>query len=815
MTRLPRTHRLGTPALLAALGLLACLPDCLHADDAPPGLLYLAHFDEHPGADWAAGSRVPVLLTWPPRLVEGKFGRALLLSGRISQAIPAGDGNFDRRQGTIEMWLRPSWDGNDAKTHSIFSARVEKANYINLNKLDTNRLGVATGSGGVGSYTRVDADVSAWKAGEWHHLAIAWGEGELACFVDGEKIGEATGSVPLKRDVAELRLGPNFDAAVDELAIWAVRKESFDLGAPVAAPDMGPIELAPVGPTAVGELDRYAFDLAPTAQGYTVVPKHFVDEVNPQERPADAPDSKLSTFAAQGEWRTVGFVIYATRDLANLTIEPMALTGDDGAAIAPTSVGVFLNRRVMQRRAPRVADDDRVPTAALLDPARPLDLPKGHFKEVAVTVHVPADAKPGDYRGAVKIMADGTAAMEVPLALRVLPFRLQPSPRKEFGVYYLLELEKDVRRRVRADLQDIRDHHATHLFCWVGMEHRREGDRIVTSYRKLDEALSLLREFGFRGPQIVGTGFPQLAQLLGHDDVAEGQQGKSLVGDATYAEHVERAIRGLDGLRRKYPEFELVVTHMDEVLGRKRLPLYLHLTEPIRRVPEQRVYITLHTLPRPGVPEATQKLDPQMDVRGYNGHALDCWIQAGHTWDELAQSLDESGDEGWMYYNPHRPFYTAKWARIINGLYLWWSPLRVHCPYRYRTMRTYPLSFTHNMAYTVPSLDDGQPPIATRQWEGYRLGAQDAWYFTMLEDLAAAADERSPAQAASARRWLAQLRALMPRAEQIQKMPDDQRKNYPVVLTVASHLDGDRLESTRLRTAEEIVSLREAMGIKE
>ncbi|HUT87974.1 MAG TPA: hypothetical protein VMY37_00615 [Thermoguttaceae bacterium] len=589
-----------------------------------------------------------------------------------------------------------------------------------------------------------------------------------------------------------------------------------DLGTPVAAPDTGPVDVPQVGLPAVGELDRYHFELSPTPKGYVIQPKHFVDEVDPQERPADpAPDPKLSTFAARGEWQTVGFVIYATRDLGNLAVEPTELASDDGAAIGATNVGVFLNRRVMQRRAPRVPDDDRVPAAALLDPARPFDLPAGHFKEVTVTVHVPPDAEAGNYRGAVRITAEGAAAMELPLALRVLPFRLRPSSRKEFGVYYLLELDADVRRRVRAELQDVRDHHGTHLFCWVGMEHRRQGDRIVTSYRRLDEALALLREFGFRGPQIVETNFQQIARLLGHEDVAEGQDGKSLDGDAAYAEHVERAIRGLDGLRKKYPEFELVVTHMDEVLGRKRLSLYINLTKPIRRVPEQRVYITLHTLPRPGVPEATRKLDLQVDVRGYNGHALDCWIQAGHTWDELAQTLKESGDEGWMYYNPHRPFYTAKWARIINGLYLWWSPLRVHCPYRYRTMRTYPLSFTHNMAYSVPSPDDLGPPIATRQWEGYRLGAQDAWYFSMLEDLVTEAQERALPHAASARQWLEHLRELMPKAEQIQDMPDDERKNYPVVLTVASRLSGDQLEEVRLRTAEHIVSLRESLGIKE
>ena len=780
----------------------------LSAAEAPGGLVYLAHFDEHAGANWAVGRRAPALPTWRPRFEDGRFGKALSLGGNAWLAITANDGNFGRQQGTVEFWLRPNWDGNDGKAHQLFGARVEKGNYLNVNKLDTNTLGAATGAGGVGRYVRVETDVSHWQAGEWHHVAATWGDGRLAFFLDGEKVGEESGSVPLKRDVAQVRLGPGVDAAIDELAIWSVRKETFAMDAPVAAPDMGPVEMLEVGVPRVTELDRYHFELPVSPRWCTVVPKHFVDEVDPETRPDDTPaEAKLSTFAARGEWQNVGLVVYATSDLPGLAVVTTALRGGDGA-IPTESMQVFLNRRVMQRRAPRVPDDDRVPVAALLDPARPFDLPAGHFKEVTVTVRVPTDAAPGDYRGAVKLSSEGRS-LNVPLELRVFPFRLTPSPRKEFGVYYLMDMAPQARDGLIADLKDIRDHHCTHLFCWVGMEHRKEGDGVATSYAKLDEAAGLMRELGFRGTQIVQTGFQQMARLLGHEDVSEGQHGESLGEE--YARNVERAVRGLDRLKAKVPEIELITTHMDEVMGRKRLQLYLNLTAPIRRVPEQRVYITLHTLPYDYVPVATAKLDPQMDIRGYNGHALDCWIQAGHTWGELEDALEESGDEGWMYYNPHRPFYTAKWSRIINGLYMWWSAVRVHCPYRYRTMRTYPLSFSHNMAYSVRPMEDLVTPLATRQWEGFRLGAQETWYFCMLEDLVAEAEERGIEEAKPAREWLDRLRSTMPTAGEIQDMPDDERKNYPVVLTMASRLDGGAMEGIRRKTAGHIVELGAAL----
>jgi hypothetical protein len=810
-------ERAYTGCVVAAVACLClCALGPALAQHPPEGLLYVAHFDTYAGANWAVGSRGPAGPIPPPRLVEGKFGRALLLPPSMWFSLVGDDGNFSPEQGSVEMWMRPNWDGDDGQVHQMFNALVEQGNYLNLNKLDDNTLGVATGGAGVGSYQRVSCDISAWRAGEWHHVAFTWGGADLALFVDAQKVGEADESIPPRRAVHTIGIGHSLDGAIDELAIWAAPRASFDLTAPIAAPEMGEIAMPDAGPPPVGDIDRFRFDLPASPTGCVIVPKHFIDEVDPEQPPDNAADEpRLSTFAAGDEWQSLGFVIYATRDLGQLTIQAGELTGPAEAKIGAENVAIFTNRRVMQRRAPRVPDDDRVPAAALLDPAEPFDLPEGHFKEITVTVHVPADAPPGAYSGTVAISADGGNVTSLPLELRVLPFRLLPSERKQYGVYYQMELSPDNREALRAELQDIRDHGATSLFSYLNVEYRQENGEVVASYDKLDEGLGLLREFGFEGPIIIGDGFQQLAQLLGHEDVTgRDAQGESLDGDEQFARLAEQAIRGLEPLKGEYPEFELVVTHMDEVLNR-RLPLYMRLAQPIRRVPEQRIYITLHTLPREGVPELTEQLDPYMDIRCYNGHALDLWLQAGHTFDELGQQLEGAGDEGWTYYNPHRPFYTARWSRIINGLYLWWSPLRVHCPYRYRTMRTYPLSFIHNMAYSVKSLEDMKTPIATRNWEGYRLGMQDASYFCMLEDLVAQAEQQGKAEAQPARAWLQHLRDLQPTIEEIQDVPEDERRNYPLVYTVAQRLDAAAMDELRLKSAQHIMALREALGTGE
>ena len=222
------------------------------AADAPQGLLYVAHFDEYAGANWAVGSRTPPAPVGQPRLVPGKSGKAIRLSQGQGFRIVGNDGNLNPAEGSVQMWVRPSWHGADGQVHRLFSAYVERGNYLTVNKLADNQLGVATGGAGVGSYKRVNKDISAWKAGEWHHIAFSWGDGKLALFIDGEKIGEVNEAIPPKRAMPEIHIGPSLDGALDELAIWGVRKESFDLSAPISVPDMGPITPPPSGPPPVG-----------------------------------------------------------------------------------------------------------------------------------------------------------------------------------------------------------------------------------------------------------------------------------------------------------------------------------------------------------------------------------------------------------------------------------------------------------------------------------------------------------------------------------------------------------------------------------
>lgn len=60
------------------------------------------------------------------------------------------------------------------------------------------------------------------------------------------------------------------------------------------------------------------------------------------------------------------------------------------------------------------------------DAFRPVSVQKHAFKQIVFTVHVPRNARPGLYKGAISAKAGGKKVADIPVELKVLPFELPP-----------------------------------------------------------------------------------------------------------------------------------------------------------------------------------------------------------------------------------------------------------------------------------------------------------------------------------------------------------------------------------------------------
>ncbi|MBN1917512.1 MAG: Ig-like domain-containing protein [Verrucomicrobia bacterium] len=130
-------------------------------------------------------------------------------------------------QGYISFWIRPNWNGNDGKAHRLLRIG-DGRNGLLVEKSAQNVLRFIMASPGTTTASR--ADVSHWRAGEWHHVVVVWMEFDgkpmgLPLWIDrvavaGPIAGGTTFIDPGALDDKRIWLGDSMaDAVIDELVL--------------------------------------------------------------------------------------------------------------------------------------------------------------------------------------------------------------------------------------------------------------------------------------------------------------------------------------------------------------------------------------------------------------------------------------------------------------------------------------------------------------------------------------------------------------------------------------------------------------------
>ena len=125
-------------------------------------------------------------------------------------------------------------------------------------------------------------------------------------------------------------------------------------------------------------------------------------------------------------------VVWTGKDRAGLRAEVSALEGPDGATLPRSAVSARFVRYVLgtDHRFERVNPYESYPDC--LDTAERLPLPARSFRPVWLTVEVPADAKPGRYRGELVLRVNGGEKVVFPIGLKVLGRTLPAAKDRRF-----------------------------------------------------------------------------------------------------------------------------------------------------------------------------------------------------------------------------------------------------------------------------------------------------------------------------------------------------------------------------------------------
>jgi hypothetical protein len=131
----------------------------------------------------------------------------------------------------------------------------------------------------------------------------------------------------------------------------------------------------------------------------------------------------LSAEAFAGQYETVTLGLVPLKDLGRVTVTPGHLTGESGTIPASAMEVGFVSHRLS-----RVSMEGSVYTISprLIMPTNAVEILKDNTRQFWVTLKTPADARPGLYKGELKVFAEKGGSCSVPLQLRVRKGTLDP-----------------------------------------------------------------------------------------------------------------------------------------------------------------------------------------------------------------------------------------------------------------------------------------------------------------------------------------------------------------------------------------------------
>lgn len=98
----------------------------------------------------------------------GTAGNGVLLTKPVGIENPL----LQQECGLISFWIKPNWNGNDGKVHRFLRIGDPEKNGLLIEKSDKGMLRYVMAS--PRKITSARADVSHWKAGQWHQITVAW-----------------------------------------------------------------------------------------------------------------------------------------------------------------------------------------------------------------------------------------------------------------------------------------------------------------------------------------------------------------------------------------------------------------------------------------------------------------------------------------------------------------------------------------------------------------------------------------------------------------------------------------------------------------
>ena len=448
--------------------------------------------------------------------------------------------------------------------------------------------------------------------------------------------------------------------------------------------------------------------------------------------------TSITGSSALGETETIMVMLHALRDLKGVSATVPRGSLPEGWE-EPELCQIGYSRRAINSQA-------FIRYPLLLLPPHPVDVPEGDVLQYAVRVRVPNDYScPPGVKLTLLVSVDGKPGPRVPVALRVLPFRLPPANATFFMYYSDSYLPKDVASAAHQAMyyRDMAEHGMNSVSLYVVPE-KKEEDGTFT--------IDLHHDYRYKpGDPRYALGISErLAQmraaglLSAHRPVVLISGGGGLYNWGCFRDVA--SIRSLLDYQKRMNWPPLLFYVHDEPNNEKRVEYVRSAFEnKYAKAPEAR---TVTAIGDYGIEHV--------------GHLYDVWIASVSSINEaMIERARKSGKELWAYDCRHRG-QRPKVDRYLCGLFTWRTGIAGLGQWAYYSRKK--LMKNEDGSYAVPqkwdewymiASDDG--PIGTVGWEARREGVEDYRYLALLERIARAQDGPT---ARRARALLAEARQL-------------------------------------------------------
>ncbi|RJR31126.1 hypothetical protein C4569_02745 [Candidatus Parcubacteria bacterium] len=146
-------------------------------------------------ADSAKGSRTAVVTSGQLTATGALSGKSASLTDNDAGLTYSSPNNVSNRQGTISFWFKPSWPGNDNKSHILLdlstgSNTQSNNKYFTVLKDNNNYLAFVLENANDQDFQKAKYNASGISAGSWYHVAVTWNyaTGRSELYFQGAKV---------------------------------------------------------------------------------------------------------------------------------------------------------------------------------------------------------------------------------------------------------------------------------------------------------------------------------------------------------------------------------------------------------------------------------------------------------------------------------------------------------------------------------------------------------------------------------------------------------------------------------------------------